>query len=289
MLCACTYILSVYPFMLPMLFGAQRTSVDDRRGVGEPLNETTCDCHDCECPVRAGLAIRGTHLVSLQPRSTSARRRRTLEQEANNPPILIFTEPRASMASSSSASLAVDEGQHQVSAESTEDGYSYELPANVHLLTLMETEEGTVMLRLAHIYEAGEGGGALGGAACVDVAALLGRGRVLELREVSLTGAPLEPRVSGRRRWWSGSSAPRRSSSSDAYHQVPTDEPRSCTGGGKSVVALKPMQIRTWEVTLGGDEAANADDDVPLMGHKQTAAGDRHKMDEVDRRFPETA
>ena len=264
---------SAYPSMLHM-FGAQRTSVDDRRGVEEALNETTCDCHDCECPVRAGLAIRGQHLISLQPRNKSAQRRRTLEQEANNPPILIFTEPRRSTAATKLAAslLQADKGQ-QVSAEATEDGYSYQLPANVQLLTLMETEEGTVMLRLAHIYEAGEGG-TLGEPACVDVAALLGTGRALELREVSLTGAALEPRLSGRR-WWSGST-PRRSS--DA-HQVP--EPR-CTGG-KLVVALKPMQIRTWEVTLGG-EATHADD----APSGQQAVKHHHRMDEVDRRVPET-
>jgi hypothetical protein len=104
----------------------------------------------------------------------------------------------------------------------------------------METEEGGMLLRLAHLYEVGEDGGE---AACVDVSALFGG--VSSLKELALTGVP-PTNLATRRRWPTG----RRPSS-----LTPTPLPSrlaECAKGEFSVV-LHAMDIRTFEVELMSD------------------------------------
>eukprot|EP00191_Tetraselmis_sp_GSL018_P016086 CAMPEP_0177580958 /NCGR_PEP_ID=MMETSP0419_2-20121207/1869_1 /TAXON_ID=582737 /ORGANISM="Tetraselmis sp., Strain GSL018" /LENGTH=900 /DNA_ID=CAMNT_0019069923 /DNA_START=788 /DNA_END=3491 /DNA_ORIENTATION=+ len=199
----------------------RRTTTDDRRGVGEPLDETTCDCHDCDCPVRVGLTVRGTHILGLEHPQRSSAARRSAQQDLNDPPLMVFAEAGALSSPSSPATP-----------------WAGALPSNVHLLTLLETERGALLLRLAHLYEAGEAG-SLGSPACVDIGELLGDS-VSAVRELSLTGTPRrDPQA--RRRFGS-----RRLSPVNA-----TEAEIECSGKRWPEV-LMPMQIRTWEVRLGG-------------------------------------
>jgi len=214
----------------------RRTTKDDGRGVAEPLDETTCDCHDCACAAPTeGLTIRGTHLVGFAPSDGAAQARRTAQQLANDPPLLIFLDvPPAWGGGVPSLLLA--------GASPFADDLA--LPSSVQLVTLMETETGSVLLRLAHLYELAEGGEP----ECVDVDALLGG--ITSMQELALTGVP-PTNLATRRRWVVPSASPRseppetRSSSA------------ACGGRGKWSIELQPMDIRTFEVELvGGGSAA---------------------------------
>ncbi|KAL5986035.1 hypothetical protein ACLOJK_028025 [Asimina triloba] len=101
----------------------RRMIVDDSRGVGEPLDEMVCVANNCE-----GLTVRGNYYVSIDPLGGGARWRRTDEQSWK--------------------------ASHLTNATSMDP--SYTLPPNVALITLQELEDGDVLLRLAHLYEAGE-------------------------------------------------------------------------------------------------------------------------------------
>ena len=69
------------------------TTIDDRRGVGEPLNETLCGCVDCNCP---GLIVRGTHLLRPGPLAGAAAAARALQQKLNDPVVLAFASVKGS-------------------------------------------------------------------------------------------------------------------------------------------------------------------------------------------------
>lgn len=110
------------------------------------------------------------------------------------------------------------------------------LPSNVHLLTMMQTKGGAVLLRLAHLFEAGEGG-AMGEPACIDLQELLGN--IAEVRDMSLTGVPLSKERATRRLW-------------NQRQDTAAFQPAKCKQG-LWVYSLKPMEIRTWEVYFQDD------------------------------------
>ncbi|KAH9308252.1 hypothetical protein KI387_036163, partial [Taxus chinensis] len=116
----------------------RRLLKDDNRGVGEALDETICES---ECQ---GLTVRGTYYVSINPKGSGTQWRRTTGQEIYSPLILAFSQEEAAdwKASFKSSFTAMDP--------------TYSLPNNVAIITLQELEDGGVLLRLAHLYEAGE-------------------------------------------------------------------------------------------------------------------------------------
>jgi len=138
----------------------RRIQQDDSRGVQEPLNETMCGCNDigaepgnmgahghegdggCEC---AGLTMRGKHLIMFDTIAAVHEARRIRSEGLNFPSTLAFHMPKAN--------------SKQVQA-STFTALSSALPPNVKLVTLTSNyadfNEGRFMLRLSHMYEAGE-------------------------------------------------------------------------------------------------------------------------------------
>ena len=48
----------------------RRTLYDDGRGVGEPMNETSCGCTQCHCE---GLVATGHHVLSFSKPETAVR------------------------------------------------------------------------------------------------------------------------------------------------------------------------------------------------------------------------
>lgn len=121
----------------------RRTVVDDRRGVEEPLNEQQCDGDGDSCE---GLVARGRHRVLLESERTklSAMRRRQLQQELNDDPLIAFS-PAALYESAPIRSRSL------LGSESTKAAFGFPL----HVLTLQETDdrtptERTLLLRVGH-------------------------------------------------------------------------------------------------------------------------------------------
>ena len=111
----------------------RRTLVDDKRGVGEPINETG--------QFGDGLIIRGKHYVIAKPAKDT--RHRSLGEEIMMSPVLAFSgsiEEKDSL------------GKFNFSALTTE------LPLQIHLLTLMHdnASANTLLLRFEHMFEDGE-------------------------------------------------------------------------------------------------------------------------------------
>ncbi|KAK4583933.1 hypothetical protein RGQ29_021880 [Quercus rubra] len=117
----------------------RRTIYDDSRGVGEALDESVCVDESCE-----GLTVRGNYYVSINQVGAGARWRRTTGQEVYSPLLLAFTHEK----------LEDWKASHLTKATAIDPNYS--LPLNVALITLQELDDGSVLLRLAHLYEEGE-------------------------------------------------------------------------------------------------------------------------------------
>ncbi|CAN1342019.1 unnamed protein product, partial [Linum perenne] len=118
----------------------RRILEDDSRGVDEALDEQVC-VEDTNCQ---GLTVRGNYYVSINKLGSGATWRRTTGQEIYTPLLLAFAHEDDKLWKAS----------HLTSATTMDMGYS--LPFNVALITLEELEDGSVLLRLAHLYEAGE-------------------------------------------------------------------------------------------------------------------------------------
>ncbi|KAF3440313.1 hypothetical protein FNV43_RR18597 [Rhamnella rubrinervis] len=117
----------------------RRILFDDSRGVGEALDETVCVSNICE-----GLTIRGSYYVSINQLGAGARWRRTTGQEIYSPLVLAFSHEKVE-----------DWTATYLTKASTIDP-NYSLPPNVAVITLQELDDGSVLLRLAHLYEADE-------------------------------------------------------------------------------------------------------------------------------------
>ncbi|KAL3345926.1 hypothetical protein AABB24_024727 [Solanum stoloniferum] len=117
----------------------RRLLSDDDRGVREALYETVCVESTCE-----GLTVRGNYYLGIHKKGDGSRWRRTTGQEIYSPLVLAFGH----------------ENQEQWKAshitKATIMNPKYSLPPNVALITLQELDNGGVLIRLAHLYEAGE-------------------------------------------------------------------------------------------------------------------------------------
>uniref|UniRef100_A0A9I9CSZ6 Alpha-mannosidase n=1 Tax=Cucumis melo TaxID=3656 RepID=A0A9I9CSZ6_CUCME len=117
----------------------RRTLFDDSRGVGEPLDELVCANDQCQ-----GLTVRGNYYVNINQLGSGASWRRKTGQEIYSPLLLAFAhDKRESWIAS------------KVTKSTTMDP-NYSFPLNVALITLQELNDGSVLLRLAHLYEAEE-------------------------------------------------------------------------------------------------------------------------------------
>ncbi|KAL3720554.1 hypothetical protein ACJRO7_005378 [Eucalyptus globulus] len=119
----------------------RRILKDDSRGVGEALDEMVCIANNSTCK---GLTVRGHYYIGINKQGTGARWRRTTGQQVYSPLVLAFAHEKMEDWTASHVTIAT-----------TMDS-SYSLPQNVALITLQELDDGSALLRLAHLYEPGE-------------------------------------------------------------------------------------------------------------------------------------
>uniref|UniRef100_A0A3Q0SVF1 Alpha-mannosidase n=1 Tax=Amphilophus citrinellus TaxID=61819 RepID=A0A3Q0SVF1_AMPCI len=110
----------------------RRLLYDDFRGVGEPLNETSHIFPE-------GLVVRGRLLLTLDPPQTAADTHRPLAEETVLQPLLTFID-----------------GDLKPNTQLEFSGLLAPLPPAVHLLTLSQWDEDSVLLRLEHQFQSWE-------------------------------------------------------------------------------------------------------------------------------------
>ncbi|KAH9608357.1 hypothetical protein KSS87_017812 [Heliosperma pusillum] len=199
----------------------RRTLSDDGRGVEEPLNEQVCVEGTCE-----GLTIRGQYYMNIHKLGDGSQWRRTTGQEIYSPLLLAFAHENSDNWKASRLTKAT----------SMDPGYS--LPLNVAMITLQELENKTVLLRLAHLYEAGEDA-VYSKMATVELKKIFAGKMIKEVKEMSLSAN--QERSKMRRLEWrvegdntnAGEQRPLRGGSVDA---------------STLVVELGPMEIRTFSL-----------------------------------------
>ncbi|KAK4416850.1 Alpha-mannosidase [Sesamum alatum] len=200
----------------------RRMLSDDSRGVGEPLDEFVCVNNTCE-----GLTVRGNYYISIDELGAGARWRRTTGQELYSPLLLAFSHEDSETWKSS----------HITSATTMEASYS--LPFNVALITLQELVDGSVLVRLAHLYEAGEDPD-YSKLAKVELKKMFAGKTIKTLKETSLSANQDKSEMT--RKTWK------------VVQGETNSEPAPIRGGpvefSSLVVELGPMEIRTFIVTF---------------------------------------
>jgi hypothetical protein len=116
----------------------RRLQMDDRRGVGEPLNEPGLNAQG------TGLIVRMTHRLSISTNAIAPSVGKQAIQDFMFKPHLTFSQ------------LNVSASQWLSSNKPSFTGLSAPLPTNVHLLTTHALSYTDVLVRLAHLFETGE-------------------------------------------------------------------------------------------------------------------------------------
>jgi hypothetical protein len=201
----------------------RRMLFDDKRGVAEALNEPGLD--------GKGLIIRGRHWIVAAPAAAAPPLYRALQETA-------VIQPRAltAFAALGSYTPATWLAQFKPAASLL----TAPLPDNVHLVTAHAQGNGTVLVRLAHVFEAGEdtqGGGSQ--PATVALATLLNGLPIASAVEMTLVGtqplATIEPTTY----------------TFDDGRVITLPVLPPAPGGSGLEVTLAPMEIRTFLCTLG--------------------------------------
>ncbi|KAJ3671808.1 hypothetical protein LUZ60_007887 [Juncus effusus] len=200
----------------------RRLLFDDGRGVDEALNETECINGSC-----TGLTIQGKYYTRIDPVGEGARWRRTVGQEIYSPLLLAFSEMDGG-----------NWGSSHVSNFTAMDP-SYSLPPNVALLTLQALEDGTVLLRLAHLYEAGEDKD-LSVLASVDLKKMFPDKKVSKIEEMNLSANQERYEMEKKRLKFK----------SEGYNAHETVIRGSAVDPSKLIVELGPMEIRTFVINF---------------------------------------
>eukprot|EP01025_Chloroclados_australasicus_P041471 TRINITY_DN4390_c0_g6_i1.p1 TRINITY_DN4390_c0_g6~~TRINITY_DN4390_c0_g6_i1.p1 ORF type:complete len:1134 (-),score=134.28 TRINITY_DN4390_c0_g6_i1:1148-4105(-) len=187
---------------------------DDWRGVGENLNETMCGCRDCDCE---GLIVRGKHVIVVGVGDKQTQLRTNVQQRVNDPPVLLF-------------GALPDEAQEngiRASWSFFEQGGG--LPPNLHLLTLMEWEPSTLLVRLAHLYEVGSVP-SLSKEVTVDISGLLNKYYIVrKVTQVSLTANQLAETVAKNKLKWRTQGQPFYNVYQTNKMDQPSDIPKEAT------------------------------------------------------------
>ncbi|CAN8264032.1 unnamed protein product [Cochlearia groenlandica] len=200
----------------------RRMCMDDSRGVEESLEETVCVNDTC-----SGLTVRGSYYVSINKVGEGGRWRRETGQEIYSPLLMAFTH----------------ENKEKWNASTSLKGYSmdplYTFPLNVALITLHEMDPGNVLLRLAHLYEAGEDSD-YSKMAKIELKKLFYKKTIKEVKEMSLAATQEKSKMKKNMRW-----------KVEGEEEKPFSSSSSPLKGGsldKStlVVELGPMEIRTF-------------------------------------------
>ena len=198
----------------------RRMQHDDGRGVGEPLNEPGLD--------GKGLIIRGRHWLLVAPAAAAPAAYKALHVQSLGLPTTL--QMFAGLGALSPAQwLAANKGTASVLAAP--------LPPNVYLTTLHAHNDTSMLLRLAHLYDAGEDA-ALSAPATVDLAGLLAGKTITSAVDMTLPGAQTLASVPSRTYTTDGG----------ATYTVPVLP--APPAGAKSTIILQPQEIRTFSITV---------------------------------------
>ncbi|KAJ6837233.1 putative alpha-mannosidase isoform X1 [Iris pallida] len=196
---------------------------DDGRGVAEALNETVCVNDEC-----AGLTIQGKFYVRLDPKGEGAKWRRSFGQEIYSPLLIAFSEQDGENWANS-----------HVGTFSAMDP-SYSLPDNVALLTLQALEDGSALLRLAHLYEAGEDKD-LSKMVNVELKKIFPNKMISKITETNLSANQERAEMEKRRLKWKVEGS--QNAGTGVVRGGPIDP-------SKLIVELGPMEIRTFVINF---------------------------------------
>jgi hypothetical protein len=116
----------------------RRLQMDDRRGVGEPINEPGLNAQG------TGLIVRLTHRLSISTNADAPAVGKQAIQDMMFKPHLTFS------------ALNVSASQWLAANKPSFTGLSAPLPSNIHLLTTHALSFTDVIVRLAHLFEVGE-------------------------------------------------------------------------------------------------------------------------------------
>ncbi|KAK0605016.1 hypothetical protein LWI29_021857 [Acer saccharum] len=186
-------------------------------GRGEALDETVCVGDTCE-----GLTVRGNYYLSIDKLGAGAPWRRTTGQEAYSPLLLAFAHENSENWKAT----------HLIKATAMDPNYS--LPLNVALLTLQELDDGSVLVRLAHLYEADENP-EYSTLTKVELKKMFNGKSIKEVKEMSLTTNQEKSEIKKMNWKVEGDNGPTRS----PFRGGPLDN-------SILVVELSPMEIRTF-------------------------------------------
>ncbi|RDY13085.1 hypothetical protein CR513_02040, partial [Mucuna pruriens] len=190
---------------------------DDGRGVNEGLHEQVCQNDRCQ-----GLTLRGNYYVGIHNLGAGSRWRRTTGQEVYSPLLLAFAHEN----------LGNWKAFHVTKGTVIDPNYS--LPLNVALITLEELDDGTVLLRLAHLYEPGEDA-QLSTLTKVELKKMFATKTIKQLIEVSLSANQEKSKM--KKKTWNV--AGEKGQESKAVRGGPVNNVNL-------VVELGPMEIRTF-------------------------------------------
>ncbi|KAG1331603.1 putative alpha-mannosidase [Cocos nucifera] len=195
---------------------------DDGRGVDEALNEIVCVNDKCE-----GLTVQGKFYLRVDPLGEGAKWRRSFGQEIYSPLLLAFSEQDGGNWT----------GSHIPKFSALDSSYS--LPDNVALITLQALEDGSVLLRLAHLYEVGEDKD-LSTMAYVDLKKMFPDKKVRKITEMNLSANQERATMEKKRLKWKAEDS---IGSGTMVRGGPVDP-------SKLVVELGPMEIRTFLINF---------------------------------------
>ena len=197
----------------------RRLLFDDKRGVGEALNEPGLDGN--------GLVIRGRHWLLAAPAAAAPAAYKALHVQSLAPTAL---QMFAAMGALSPAQwLAANKPSASVLAAP--------LPPNVFLATLHAHNDTALLLRLAHLYDAGEDA-AMSAPATVDLATLLAGKTIAAAEEMTLPGSqPL-------------AGLPRRTYTTDGGAAFDMPVVPAPPAGDKLTVVLRAQELRTFMVSV---------------------------------------
>ncbi|CAI9110953.1 OLC1v1011064C1 [Oldenlandia corymbosa var. corymbosa] len=197
----------------------RRILFDDGRGVGEALDERVCAGATCQ-----GLTVRGNYYASINQVGAGARWRRTAGQEIYSPLVVAYTQENSG------------EWKASYKKKGTAMDPNYSLPPNVAMITLQVLNDGSVLIRLAHLYEAGEDA-EYSVLAKVDIRSMFSGKRIKSIKEMSLSANQLRSEM--KTKVWKVEG--------DGEN---TDPP--IRGGPLSsyIVELGPMEIRTFVLSF---------------------------------------
>eukprot|EP01018_Ginkgo_biloba_P017384 Gb_01270 [translate_table: standard] len=170
------------------------------------------------------ILIQGKYYFSIDPVNDGAKWRRTVGQEIYSPLLFAFTYQDGDDWKTSHASTfsAMDP--------------AYSLPKNVAIITLEELEDGSVLLRLAHLYEAGEDV-ELSKVTEVELKNVFANRKISKITEMSLSANQEKSKMKVKK--WRVEGYENGQQAEGGVRGGPVDE-------DKLIVELGPMEIRTF-------------------------------------------